>query len=278
LALTLFATACSPEAKKKKALDGGNKYFEKGQYKQARLMYLNAIKVDPRFGEAYYQLALTNLRLGSYGEALGNLQRTIELQPENLDAHSKLADIYLNAYASNQAKYKNLINDIRDLSARIEKRGKGSYEDLRLRGFLAIADGKGEEGLALFQAADAKKPDQAVLQLTIARTLLALKRFDEAILFVRGMVTKDKTNGAAYDMLYGIAMLQQKPDEAEKILRERTANNPKDAGNRLRLAAHYYVHQKSAEMEKSLSEIIANRNDFPNAFMDVGDFYYRVRD
>jgi len=114
LALTLFATACSPEAKKKKALDGGNKYFEKGQYKQARLMYLNAIKVDPRFGEAYYQLALTNLRLGSYGEALGNLQRTIELQPENLDAHSKLADIYLNAYSSNPAKYKNLMNDIRE--------------------------------------------------------------------------------------------------------------------------------------------------------------------
>lgn len=278
LVLTLFAAACSPEAKKKKALDGGNKYFEKGQYKQARLMYLNAIKVDPRFGEAYYQLALTNLRLGSYGEALGNLQRTIELQPENLDAHSKLADIFLNAYASNPVKYKNLMNDIRDLSSRIEKRGKGSYEDLRLRGFLAIADGKGEEGLALFQAADVKKPDQPVLQLTIARTLLAMKRYDDAIAFVRGMVTKDKTNGAAYDMLYGIAMLQQKPEEAEKVLRERGANNPKDAANRLRLAAHYYVHQKSADMEKVLIETLSNRTDFPNAFMDVGDFYYRVRD
>ncbi len=76
--LTLFAAACGPEAKKKKALDGGNKYFEKGQYKQARLMYLNAIKADPRFGEAYYKLALTNLRLGAPAEAVGNLQQGAE--------------------------------------------------------------------------------------------------------------------------------------------------------------------------------------------------------
>lgn len=278
LVLTLFAAACSPEAKKKKALEGGKKYFEKGQYKQARLMYLNAIKVDPRYGEAYYQLALTNLRLGSYGEALGNLQRTIELQPDNLDAHSKLSDIFLNAYAANPVKNKSLITEIRDLSSRLEKRGKGSYEDLRLRGFLAIADGKGEEGLALFQQADVKKPNQPTLQLTIARTLLALNRFDDAIVFVRGMVAKDKSNGAAYDMLYGIAMMQKKPEEAEKVLLERFANNPKDASNRLRLAAHYYVHQKSAEMEKVLSDTLTNRTENPNAFMDVGDFYYRIRD
>ncbi len=276
--LTLLAAACGPEAKKKRALDGGNKYFEKGQYKQARLMYLNAIKADPRFGEAYYKLALTNLRLGSYAEAVGNLQRTIEMQPENLDAHSKLAEIYLSVYASNPVKNKIYLNDIRDLAARIEKRGKGSYEDLRMRAFLALADGKEVEGLALFREADKKKPDQPILQLTIARTMLGLKQTDEATAYLQAMIAKDKAFGAAYDLLYGIAMFQSKPDEAEKVLTLRVANNPKDAANRLRLAAHYFVNQKTAEMEKVLSETIARRSEFPNAFMDVGDFYYRVRD
>lgn len=276
--LALFAAACSPEAKKKKALEGGNKYFEKGQYKQARLMYMNAIKADPRFGEGYYRLALTNLKLGSYAEAVGNLQRTVELQPDNLDAHSKLSDIFLNVYSSNPVKHKNLMNDIRDLAGRMEKHGKGSYEDLRLRGFLALSDGNAEEGLALFREADKKKPDQRVLELTIARTLLALKRNDEAAEYLRTIVAKDKTLGAPYDLLYGIAMLKGSPEEAEKVLQERIANNPKDSGNRLRLAAHYYAGRKSAEMEKVLSETIARRSEFPNAFIEVGDFYYRVRD
>jgi len=276
--LTLLAAACGPDAKKKKALEGGNKYFEKGQYKQARLMYLNAIKADPRFGEAYYKLALTNLRLGAYAEAVGNLQRTVEMQPENLDAHSKLADIYLNVYSSNPAKNKAYMNDIRDLSARMEKRGKGSYEDLRLRAFLALADGKPEAGLALFREADKKKPNEPTLELTIARTMLALKQTDEAAAYIRALIAKDKTFGASYDLLYGIAMLQGKPEEAEKVLVLRVANNPKDAANRLRLAAHYFVNQKAAEMEKVLSETLARRGEFPNAFMDVADFYYRVRD
>ncbi|MFN0102012.1 MAG: tetratricopeptide repeat protein [Bryobacteraceae bacterium] len=276
--LTLLAAACGPEAKKKKALEGGNKYFDKGQYKQARLMYLNAIKADPRFGEAYYKLALTNLRLGSYAEAVGNFQRTLEMQPDNLDAHSKLADIYLNAYASNPAKNKKLLDDIRDLAARLEKRGKGTYEELRLRGFLALSNAKPEEALALFREADKKKPDQSVLQLTIARTLLALKRYDEAADYLKTMIAKDKSLGAGYDLLYGIAMLQNKPEEAESVLIRRVESNPKDSANRLRLAAHYYVGKKSAEMEKVLAETLARRSDFPNAFMDVGDFYYRTRD
>ncbi|MBI2689292.1 MAG: tetratricopeptide repeat protein [Acidobacteria bacterium] len=277
IVLALFAAACSPEAKKKKALDGGNKYFDKGQYRQARLMYLNAIKVDPRFGEAYYKLALTNLRLGAHAEAMGNLQRTIELQPENLDAHSKLADIYLTAYVQNPIKFKNLMTDIRDLASRLEKRGKGTYEELRLRGYMAVADGKTEEGLALFHQADKKKPDQQMLQMTIARTLLALRRLDEATVYVKTLIAKDKTFGQAYDLLYGVAMLQGKPDEAEKVLAERSANNPKDSANRLRLAAHYFVNQKPEEMEKVLSGMLSNKTDFPGAQMDVGDFYYRAR-
>jgi len=276
--LALFAAGCGPEAKKKKALDGGNKYFEKGQYKQARLMYLNAIKADPRFGEAYYKLALTNLRLGSYAEAVGNLQRTIEMQPENLDAHSKLADIYLNVYSSNPAKHKTYLADIRDLSVRMEKRGKGSYEDLRLRAFIALADQKAEDALALFRAADKVKPNQPVLELTIARTMLALKQTDEAVDYIRKSIDKDKTFGPNYDLLYGIYMLQAKPDEAEKVLVMRVNHNPKDGANRLRLAAHYFVNQKAGEMEKVLAETIARRAEFPNAYMDVADFYYRVRD
>ncbi|HEU0122697.1 MAG TPA: tetratricopeptide repeat protein [Bryobacteraceae bacterium] len=278
LVMTLFAAGCSPEAKKKRALEGGNKYFEKGQYKQARLMYLNAIKVDPRFGEAYYQLALTNMQLGSFGEAVGNLQRTVELQPENLDAHSKLADIYLNAYAANPAKYKNILSDIRDLSLKLEKRGKGSFEDLRLRGFLALADGKSEEGLALFKEADKKKPGQQVLQLTIARTLLAMRKYDEASAYTKALIEKDKSLGAAYDLLYGLAMVQSKPEDAEKVLVLRTQNNPKDSANRLRLAAHYYVGRRVADMEKVLNETLADKTNFPNAHMDVGDFYYRIRE
>src|SRR4051812_41113932 len=47
-----------PNVVKKRYLDSGNRYFEKGKYKEARIMYLDALQKDQRYGPAYYKLGL----------------------------------------------------------------------------------------------------------------------------------------------------------------------------------------------------------------------------
>lgn len=277
ISLTLFAVGCSPEAKKQKALDGGNRYFEKGQYKQARLMYLNAIKVDPRFGEAYYKLALTNMRLGAYAESVGNLQRTIELQPGNLDAHSRLSEILLSVYAGNPTKNKNVLTDIRDLSAKMDKVDKDSYEALRLRGYLALADNRAEDSLKLFDAADKKKPDQPALLITKARVLLSLNRREEMKAVLEQILSKNPAYGTAYDLLYATAIYEKRVEDAEKIMKRRIVAEPKVSAHQLRLAAHYQLSRQPEKAEEVLKGMLAKRSDFPDAFQEVGDFYFRLR-
>ena len=189
----------------------------------------------------------------------------------------KLADIYLAAYSANPTKFKNLLADIRDLAARMDKRAKGSYEELRLRAYIALADEKIPEALEIFRQADKIKPGQPSLQLAIARTMIVLKQFDEAKAYIRAAVDKDKNFGAGYDILYGLALAAKNPDEGEKILIERVQAAPKEVSNRLRLAAHYVGVQKIDQAENVLKETIAKRADFANAYMAVGDFYYRLR-
>src|SRR5437763_5949902 len=60
LLLAFCISSCSrdPNAVKRRFLEGGNKYFQKGQYSQARIMYLSALKQDARYGEAHYRLDL----------------------------------------------------------------------------------------------------------------------------------------------------------------------------------------------------------------------------
>src|SRR5689334_13755895 len=88
-----------PNVAKKRYLESGNKYFEKGKYKEARIMYKDALQKDQRYGLAYYRLGLTAIRLGSGGEAVQSLRRAYELipkdQPEAWDAAIKLSEIYL---------------------------------------------------------------------------------------------------------------------------------------------------------------------------------------
>ena len=53
-----LAVGCSStETKKKRFFNQAEQALEKKQYKEAILAYRNAIKIDPRFGDARYKLA-----------------------------------------------------------------------------------------------------------------------------------------------------------------------------------------------------------------------------
>src|SRR5271167_811148 len=87
------------EVEKKQLLDKGDKYYGRGQYKQAAVLYRIALQKDRRYGLGYYKLALADLKLGQVSKAVDELRRAIELFPErsaeSTGARVKLADIYL---------------------------------------------------------------------------------------------------------------------------------------------------------------------------------------
>ncbi len=74
-ALFGFAAGCkkNPEVAKKKYLESGNEYMQQGKFQEARLQYRNALKLDPRFAEAYYQLAKADMSSSQWDEAFSNL-------------------------------------------------------------------------------------------------------------------------------------------------------------------------------------------------------------
>src|SRR5580704_11521122 len=101
--LVLAGCTRDPKAQAQRNLEMGNKFFARAKYKEAAIMYKRALQKDLRFGEAYYRLALTELKLGNYGEAFKWLRRAVELQPTNTDAITKLADLNLLAATQNKA-------------------------------------------------------------------------------------------------------------------------------------------------------------------------------
>ena len=118
IALLISLAGCSsdPDSRKKKHLANGNKYFDNGKFNEAAIMYKRSLKEDQRFGEAWYRLGLAELKRGRPGEAINSLRRAVELQPDNDDAISKLADLYLTIYLSDSKKYSSLLNELKELS------------------------------------------------------------------------------------------------------------------------------------------------------------------
>src|ERR1700693_1095284 len=88
-----FSVSCgrSPQS----YLEKGNNFFTAGKYDEAALNYRKAVGKDARFGEAYYRLGLTALKLKDPGEAYKALSSAAEILPQRADIEVSLADLLL---------------------------------------------------------------------------------------------------------------------------------------------------------------------------------------
>src|SRR5271168_3336845 len=87
LMVTLL-TGCSrdPNIHKQKYLESGQRYYDKGQYREAEIQFQNAIQVDSRFAEAHYKMALAAMKLLDGRTALQELVTTVQIQPDHYAA------------------------------------------------------------------------------------------------------------------------------------------------------------------------------------------------
>src|ERR1035441_7438467 len=279
LAVLVGLASCSrdPNVVKKHYLESGNKYFDKGRYKEASIQYRNALKRDPKYGPAYYKLALVSLKTGDIGGAVSSLRRAVELipvdQPDHWDSVVKLTEIYLACARGEQQYMKEVDKFIADLL----KRDPNSYDGHRLTGDLnyfkatdAYKNKKNDEGQAFLDAAaaeyrkaDSVKPGQQGVSMQLARVLAAKGDFTGSETLYRSVIAKDKTAQYAY---------------TELVLKLAFNNNPKQYGFLTLLAMHYFGLQRHDEMVGVLNKIKSHAKDFEQAYLTVGDFYLRTGD
>jgi tetratricopeptide (TPR) repeat protein len=279
LVLTILVLpGCSrdPKVLREQCVTNGNKYFRNGKYKQASILYRRALQYDPKYAEAHYRLGLTAMELKDYSTAARSLQRATELDPLNEDAAVRLAEIYVAAYIANPEVNKRLLSDAKLSIARILSRNPKSYDALRLAGDIAIASGDRETAIQRQRDAEAVKPWEPDNTLALMRNLLAAGQAQEAERIGQELISRNKSVGQAYDLLYYLDVRHGEYDKAEGMLKTKIANLPSDGLARLELAAFYYARGRRREMLAMLDGLRADQKTFPQADGMVGDFYFRI--
>jgi tetratricopeptide (TPR) repeat protein len=280
LPLMLAAASCSrdPKVQAQRYLANGNKFFEKAKYKEASIMYRRALQRDLRFGEAYYRLGLTDIKLASYSDAARMFRRAVELQPDNTDAATKLADIYLIASSQDPEHSSQMLKEVRELAEGMLQRNPNSYEGHRLEGQLALMNNDAAKAVKEFDAANRIKPDQISISLAHFQALSANNQHAEAEQLARGVIAREKTFAPMYDALYVEYQRLKKPSEAEGVIRQKVENNPNKSTYMLQLASHYYIAKRFDDMEAVLRRLVDDKQ-FPDGHMLAGDFFFlRVRE
>jgi tetratricopeptide (TPR) repeat protein len=275
LGALLFSSACtqSPE----KLLATANKYHASKRYKEASILYQKVIAKDKTNAEAYYREALNLLDSHQPIQAIGFLRRAIDLKPDNTDAAVKLSEIYLAIYTSDPRKYKSMLNDVRDLSAKISAHAPKSFDAYRIDGLVALSEKDLDKALDDFQKANAIQPHSTELVGWYAETLLAKQRRDEAIALVEDMLAHNKGWGPGYDFLFLQYSRANNQAKAEQILRARLTNDPGTAAAYINMANYLVATNRYSEGESVIKRVLNDKKAFPTGRQLVGDFYVRAR-
>jgi tetratricopeptide (TPR) repeat protein len=278
--LVFLLTACNtdPKAAGKKYVDNGNKYFNRGKYKEASIMYRRALAKDARYGEAWYRLGLVNTQLGIPMEAVRAFSRAHELDPANTDAAVKLADLELLFYIGNPQGNRPLLGELKDLDQQLLKKDPKSFDGLRIAGYIDLVQKDVKSAIQKFEAANQAKPDQPELVLSLVQALFADRQNDTAEKYAKQLIDKRKDYGAIYDALYYYYVRNNHPELGEELLKKKVENNPKQGPYLLQLALHYYMTNRKPEMSATLARLTSDLKTYPDGHLEAGDFYLRIRD
>ena len=264
LAMVLSSCASDPSVKKQQFLKSGNEYFAKEKYREAAIQFLNAIKVDPQFVEAHYQLAQAYLKLQIYNGAFLELLRTVDLQPDHLQAHVDIGNLQLSARGFKEAQERAqlvLQKDPNNVDAHI----------LLANAYAALQDLPAS--IQEMQSAIQMDPERARSYLNLAVLQLGAKQADAAEINFKKAIELDPKSVQATLALGNFYGMQRRWVDAEQLFRRAVQLSPKNPVTHAALARLFLAQGNRQQSEEVLREAKKAMSDVPQGYRLLGDFY-----
>jgi len=243
-------------------VESGKALVAEGKTAKARLEFKNAIQIDPRMAEPFYQLALLDEKEQKWKAMFANLTTVEQLDPTHYDAIVKLGQIHLLAgnfdIAREKAKTvldadnKNVMAWI--LRATIEMKQQNfdsamddaeqalalepeNIEALSVKALVLNQQGKPEQALALLDKALAIEPEQ--LSLTMIKLSILEKQQDYAAVekIYRQLMTQRPDERWVVMALAKLLNIQGRYDDAKQVLEQYADAHPDDKDAKLLLVS-----------------------------------------
>jgi tetratricopeptide (TPR) repeat protein len=284
LLLTTALAACSnDEADKQRYLQSGNEFFEQKKFQEAVVQYRNAIAIDERLAEARYKLAESYAALGDGANALNHYIRAADLLPDDNSVQLKAATLLSLAGRFDDAKTRvqrvldadprnvqahvllgNILAGLRDLDGAVSQveeaiqvdpsRG-ASYSSL---GALRLAQGEREAARAAFDKAVSVDPSSVDARMALAVFQLQVGETADAEKTVRAALELDPRHPLANRAMFALLLMSGRAAEGEPHLKAFVATLPPDRA--AFTLADYYVAMKRNDDATALLRPLTERD------------------
>ncbi len=278
--------AGNPEQQRREYFESGNALMAQNKTADAIVQYRNAIRVDPKFGEARFKLAEAYDLTGDLRRAGQEYVRAADLLPDNIDAQIKVGTLLLVSRRFEDAKAraeKALKIDPRNIDAQIllgnatagtrdvDGAIKEFEEAIALapndsRGYTSLgavqlAKGQAAEAEQLFRKAVEVQPDAVAARLALANFLWSANRRPEAEVVFGEALKLDPKNKLANRALAVFHAAGENPSASEPYLRA-LADDPADTSARIALGEFYIRQGRIPEARELFTKVATEKTGF----------------
>ncbi|MBI2526659.1 MAG: tetratricopeptide repeat protein [Candidatus Rokubacteria bacterium] len=245
--------ARSPEARKARHLERGERYAKAEKYRDAIIEFRNVLRIDSANAQAIRQLGLAHFQLGEMGQAFRFLLRAQELEPDQLEVRLKLASIYLLGGKPDEARAQAEI---------VLERQPKNLEALVLAAGAASTPEGVEAAIRRLEAARADFGGQARLYLALAALHLKKRDVPAAERAFQEAVAREPKSVEAHLALANFLVGKRDASGAEREFKTAAELAPAGSPARVRLADFYLLLGRPEEAKKTLDEMTGKAPDF----------------
>lgn len=278
--LLALLTGCSrdPNVRKQKYFDSGEKYFAEGKYREAAIQYANATQIDGRFAQAHYKLSQTYLKLGDMQRAFQELNRTVDLTPDNYHAHTDLANLLVTVRNPDGTPSPDTLKQAKTHLDLIRDKLPNNPDTHEAWANYYAAQNNLTAALQEAQQTINLDPKRSESYLLLALLQLRSNMTDQAEASFKKAVQADPSAMNAQLALGGFYQSHNRLAESEQQFRHAIEIDPKDPAPRAALVRLLMQQGKRDEAEAFLKQTKKDLADNPEGYRMLGDFYFAIGD
>ena len=241
LTIALSMGACTSPAKAKaQYLSRGEALLKEKKYQEATIEFRNALQLDERLAGAHWGLAQAYEGLQRYQEAFGEMLKTAELDPNNLDVRVKMGGYYLAGGKQSSAA----LGEAERLAKDVLQKDPKHIEGHILMGSVLFAQNRHDEALAALNHAIQLDTKRVESYLSLARFYVSSKETGKAEETFQLAIRVNGTSGLAHSE-YGKFLAQaSRPEAAEAEFQKAVELEPANRDSRFVLASFYLVNKQ----------------------------------
>jgi tetratricopeptide (TPR) repeat protein len=273
--LVAFAASCtSPEKAKAEHVARGEAFLKERRWQEASLEFRNAIQIDENLAAAHWGLAQAYEGLGRGSEYIEELQRTVKLDPANIQARVRLANGFLAAYG--QKKNPEFLAEAERLANEIVAREPSNPDGRILQANVVFFKGDTAKAEAMIKEAVALDPRRVESHMGLARFYLQTNRPQDAERVYNEAISINDRSSLAH-VEYGKFLTQSgRSGDAEAQFRKAVEVDPDNRDVHWVLASYYLVNNRLDRAEEAYKAWAQLDWDKPEGKARLADYYATV--